>query len=168
MSQLHLNLAQQLGQIFNDERQPEELKSPTLAQDAQNLLKNNPQTYGKILACLLDGHTVPLTAKRTKQNLDLVRFISRFHPECRAAAQANTIANLEESLHSLSSRQANEAHNIHIKDVPRAIASTTEQLALLTGHATTRVEITNIPSRQKLAQLYDSLHLKQHPIVPNA
>jgi hypothetical protein len=156
----HLQLATQFGQIYQSERQPEELQSPALSSQAQNLLSSSPATYGKILSYLLNGQSVANTAKKLKTDKDLVRFISRVHPEIRRASQSHTIANLEESLHHLSSRLANEIHQLPLRDVPKTISSTTEQLALLTGHATTRVEFTNTPSREKLLQLYNTLHLK--------
>jgi hypothetical protein len=160
MNEDALSLALRFGSIFQREIQPEEIRYPTLARQAKALLDQNPLAYGQILESLLDGIPIQKTAKATRSKPDLVRFISRLHPEIREANRAHTVANLEQSLVQLSERLASESDLLPIKDVPRAIATTTEQLALLTGNATARLEIQNVPSRQKLIEMFKALQSK--------
>jgi hypothetical protein len=149
-------LALRLGAIFQQEINPEELRYPGLSKSAQSLLAQNPQKYGEILESLLDGKSVAATARKTKQQADIVQFINRLHPEIRESLRSHSINNLEQSLVELSGRMATEVNAFEIKDVPRALSVVTEQLALLTGHATSRVEISNV-SREKLLAMFNSL-----------
>ena len=149
-------LALRMGDIYRAELQPEEIRYPGLARRAQALLARHPEVYGRILEALLDGQTPQQVASQSDQALDLVRFISRIHPEIRDLARAQVIGNLEHSLSILSDRLATEGAEIPIKEVPRAIGLVTEQLALLTGSATQRIELVNV-SREKLLEMFKAI-----------
>jgi hypothetical protein len=147
------------GAIFNGELQPDELRYPGLSRAAKKLLADNPTRYGQVLEDLLDGEVPDSVATKRKVPKELVRFLSRLHPEIDAALNAHTVRSLQLAVTHYSNRLLNEVDQMPIRDVPRTVATLTELLALITGNATARVEHTTSPpvSRERLLEMFNEL-----------
>lgn len=154
-------LALLLGAIYKQERTDIEIKSPGCSAQAQQLLADNPQTYGQAIEMLMDGADAKHTAHACRLDLGLIKFIARQHPEIRAARRKVVVGNLEESIVSLSSRLADEADLLPIKDVARTLSTAIERLATLTGNVTATVAIQHHASREQVLAMYDEIKRKE-------
>jgi hypothetical protein len=154
------SLALLLGAIYKQERTDAEIKSPGLSAKAQELLAREPQTYGAAIEMLMDGADAKRTAYACSLELPLVKFIARQHPEIRAARRKIVVGNLEESIVSLSSRLADEADDVPMRDVARTLSVAIDKLAALTGNVTQTIAIQHHASREQVLAMYDEIKRK--------
>ena len=143
----------------------EELRSPALAKSSKNLLDSNPNKYGQILDSLLNGNSITATAKSTHSNPDLVSFIYRFHPEIPQAQKDVLVSHLQNAILTLSNQLQANAHLIKPDNIPRAIQTLTQELALLTGNPTHHLQISQPLQKDKIIKMFNDLH-KDLPSSP--
>lgn len=156
MSELR-DLASRLVSVYEGSKRFEELKSPGLARKAQELARNDPDTYARIATDLADGLPVTKIAKLRRAAPELVRFIRAMHPELAHAARSQLVANLEEASVAMAQRLVAEVTQLNLDKLPQALSTVLDKLALLTGGVTQRTEHLSAPKPEDIKRMFEDL-----------
>jgi hypothetical protein len=134
-------------------------------ESAKDLMVTQPDVYASIVKLLSEGHSPGKISRLTSIDTDTVRRIRSQHPEVLEALKASVLSKVQEGALTAAERLLESIDEISVDKLALSLGILIDKAQLLAGEATSRHEVTSVPSREDLAKALAALPSAQARVI---